>query len=479
MSFKKIYKKITDFFLEGFRDAPLDVRRKTQYILNTDLVISFIFIISIPLHIAEGSGIYKIIGDVFGIVSCFASIWFLRKTKLTIAAYLPVAGAMGIIMIHNVLNDYLVIEQFHYLRLYVTIAQLFILYLILGLLADSKRHILFYLITAMMVMAAHFVVIVSKSYSWEVLEVEIWVAYIIGNFGILMAAYISYLIFSTSELMIKVAKNEADKFKKQNEELENIVARRTHDLRNTNDDLKHFAYAASHDLKEPLRMIGSFLGLIDSRLKKQYGGDQDMTEFIGYAIDGTKRMELLINNLLSYSRLNTQANPFEPIDLNEVMDIVKINLKIAIEENDAQVLYDHLPVVMADRNQMQQLFQNLIFNSIKYRHNTKTPVIHISTLNQGAHVQVAVTDNGIGIEKEYYDRIFQVFQRLHSRAEYEGTGMGLAICKKIVERHQGKIWVESEVGIGTTFYLTLLRQQKTNGVHLNGKKVVEEVAVTA
>ena len=279
--------------------------------------------------------------------------------------------------------------------------------------------------------------------------------------------------------MVNVAKNEADKFKEQNEELENIVARRTHDLRNSNEDLKHFAYAASHDLKEPLRMIGSFLGLIESRLNKKYSDDEDMTDFIDYAIDGTKRMEVLINNLLSYSRLSTQAKPLEPVNLNEVLDIVKINLKIAIEESKAVILYQSLPTVMADRNQMTQLFQNLVLNSIKYGKTDVPPVITITAEKQPAHYQLAVADNGIGIEKEYYDRIFQVFQRLHSRAEYEGTDMGLAICKKIVDRHQGKIWVESAVGKGSTFYFTIFHEHKANGVSANGHKVLKKVVANA
>ncbi|MGB0931976.1 MAG: sensor histidine kinase, partial [Chitinophagales bacterium] len=312
-----------------------------------------------------------------------------------------------------------------------------------------------YIFAALMVLGAHFVVIVVKSYGgFANVMPEMWVAYIVGNIGVIGCGYVSYLIFALSESLIEVAEKEATAAKKQAEELENIVTARTIELQHTNADLRQFAYVASHDLKEPLRMVSSFLGLIEKRLKGKE--DEDLKEFITYAVDGTQRMDILINDLLSYSRVNTRQKPFEKVNLNEILDVVKINLKVMVEQSNAVVKIDKkLPTVKADLNQMIQLFQNILSNAIKYRDKNVVPVIGISSNRVNGGFEIRVTDNGIGIAEEYFERIFQVFQRLHSRAEYEGTGVGLAICKRIVDRHGGKITVESVKDEGSTFIFDL------------------------
>ena len=226
----------------------------------------------------------------------------------------------------------------------------------------------------------------------------------------------------------------------------------TKELARSNSELEQFAYVASHDLQEPLRMIASYTQLLARRYKGRLDADAD--DFIHFAVDGASRMQLLINDLLTFSRVGTRGRPFEPTDLNVVMTRILFDLKIAISESQAMVSHDALPVVMADPMQMAQLFQNLVGNAIKF-HRDKAPEIHVGVERTGGEWLFSVRDNGIGIEKEYFDRIFVVFQRLHSREEYPGTGVGLAVCKKIVERHGGHIFVKSEVGKGTTFFFTL------------------------
>ncbi len=237
-----------------------------------------------------------------------------------------------------------------------------------------------------------------------------------------------------------------------NEELEDRVRQRTAELERSNQELQQFAYVASHDLQEPLRMVTSYLQL----LKRRYQGrlDSDADEFIAFAVDGATRMHHLINDLLAYSRVGTRGQPFEPTDCQVIFDQVVTNLKIAIEEGGATVTHDPLPRVMADGSQLAQLLQNLIGNAIKFRDH-RPPHVHVSAERRDGGWQIAVRDNGIGIEPQYVERIFLIFQRLHTRAEYPGTGIGLAICKKIVERHAGRIWVESQPGQGATFYFTL------------------------
>jgi light-regulated signal transduction histidine kinase (bacteriophytochrome) len=182
--------------------------------------------------------------------------------------------------------------------------------------------------------------------------------------------------------------------------------------------------------------------------------DADADEFIGYTVESTQRMQRLISDLLTYSRVSMHGKPFDKTDLNEALKQALFNLQIAIEENQALITQDNLPVLNVDAVQMAQLFQNLIGNAIKF-HGHEPPCIHISARQAGEMWIIAVKDNGIGIDPRFSERIFILFQRLHDRSEYPGTGIGLAICKRIVERHQGKIWVDSEPGQGATFYFTL------------------------
>jgi PAS domain S-box-containing protein len=233
---------------------------------------------------------------------------------------------------------------------------------------------------------------------------------------------------------------------------EEALKEKTEELARSNRDLEQFAYVASHDLQEPLRMVTSYVQLLAKRYKGKLDSDAD--EFIGFAEDGAIRMCKLINDLLTYSLVGTRGKELEPTDCKTVLDQSLNNLKVAIEENGAVVTHDPLPTVMADRPQLGQLFQNLIGNAIKFRSN-EPPRVHVSASRNGNGWIFSVRDNGIGITAEYSKSIFIIFQRLHSRQEYAGTGIGLAICKKIVERHGGHIWVESEVGKGATFYFTL------------------------
>jgi len=294
-----------------------------------------------------------------------------------------------------------------------------------------------------------------------------------------------------------------------NEQLENIVDQRTEslraevndrkqaeetlketlvDLERSNKDLEQFAYVASHDLQEPLRMVASYTQLIARRYKDKL--DADANEFIGFAVDGAKRMQKMIDELLSYSRIETRGKPFETVNCTAILNQALTNLKMAIEESSAVITHDPLPIVKGDDSQLILLIQNLIGNAIKFR-GEEAPHIHLSathnsrkttddgreTIDHGRKTRdegrgtidplqtqlselkegwiFSVKDNGIGIDPQYKERIFLTFTRLHGREDYPGNGIGLAVCKKIVEYHKGRIWVESEPGKGSIFYFSI------------------------
>jgi PAS domain S-box-containing protein len=233
---------------------------------------------------------------------------------------------------------------------------------------------------------------------------------------------------------------------------EEALTRKTTDLARSNADLEQFAHIASHDLQEPLRMVASFTELLARKYKGRLDGDAD--EFISIVVDGANRMKQLINDLLAFSRIGTRANPFEPTDFNEAFNHALGNLAVIIKEHDAEVKAGRFPILMADGEQIVLLFQNLIANGVKF-HGLVRPQIKISSKHRNNEWTFSITDNGIGIDTRYFERIFGVFQRIHGKRDYPGTGMGLAICKKIVERHGGRIWVESEPGKGSTFSFTI------------------------
>lgn len=235
--------------------------------------------------------------------------------------------------------------------------------------------------------------------------------------------------------------------------LEKLAKATITELARSNAELAQFGYVASHDLQEPLRAVASCIQL----LQKRYSGQLDARadEFISHSVGGVKRMQTLIEDLLDYSRVGTESRVLNDIDCAEAVAHAVANLKEAITESGAVVTHDSLPVVRANPTQLGQVFQNLIGNAIKFR-GERLPLIHIAAEKKGDGEWIlSVRDNGIGMEAQYFDRIFQVFQRLHSRREYAGTGIGLAICKKIVERHGGRIWVESQPGEGSVFRFTL------------------------
>ncbi|HVQ74993.1 MAG TPA: ATP-binding protein, partial [Candidatus Binatia bacterium] len=239
-------------------------------------------------------------------------------------------------------------------------------------------------------------------------------------------------------------------------EADALLLEKIADLNRSNEELGHFAYVASHDLQEPLRMVASYTQLLSRRYKGRLDADAD--EFFAFAVDGASRMQRLIQDLLAYSRVGTKGKELVPTSSEAALLQALSNLRSAIKEGGALVTHDPLPSVMADETQLIQLFQNLVGNAVKYK-SSGAPQVHIAATTAEHRCTFSVADNGLGIDPQYFGKIFGMFQRLHKRDEFAGTGIGLAICKKIVERHGGRILVESEPGHGSTFRFDLARPE--------------------
>lgn len=240
-----------------------------------------------------------------------------------------------------------------------------------------------------------------------------------------------------------------DAVEQQRAELDRVVD----ELKRSNKELEQFAYIASHDLNEPLRMISSYLGLIERRLGGKLDGE--IKEFMNYALDGATRMRALIDGLLEYSRVGRRGEPTDGIDLNRLLGEVLIDLKAAIAQADAEVTVDNLPTVRGVENELRRTFLNLIGNALKFHAKDRKPEIKINAKAKDNIWEFSVSDNGIGIEPKHFEQIFQMFKRLHGQSEYPGTGLGLALAKRIIDTHGGRIWIESEPGKGSIFRFTL------------------------
>ncbi|MCK5561724.1 MAG: PAS domain S-box protein, partial [Thermoplasmata archaeon] len=247
--------------------------------------------------------------------------------------------------------------------------------------------------------------------------------------------------------IVGVLRDITDK-KRAEEDLNRTLA----ELERSNKELEQFAYIASHDLQEPIRMVASYLQLLERRYKDKL--DLEAHEFIDFAVDGAKRMQYLINDLLAYSRVSTKGKEFRPTNAEDILNQVLSDLGLMIEDSGASVTHDKLPLLQADDAQLGQIFQNLLGNSLRF-HGKESPQVHVSADKQDNEWIFSVKDNGIGIDPQYGDRPFMIFQQLHTMDEYPGTGIGLAVCKRIVERHKGRIWFDSEPGKGTTFYFSI------------------------
>lgn len=449
-------KRLLDFLLSGYKHAPEFEKRKASYLLYILLTALAFVVLVLGGQLFFGFDVFYIVGNILGLLGVLVSFYLFKQRKTEASGHVLAFAALTMVIMHNVVRDMFVYDPAMRYRIYINMVALFGIYLIVISFFREKKLVWRYGFLFELIILAHSGVIYYKLRHLPVISGFVIQHTITAVTGIAASGFISTWLLGYMDALFEQNMKDAERIKLQNETLEKLVDVRTKALSVSNHNLQEFAYIVSHDLKEPLRTISGFITLLKKELDAQGIKGAKADEYIAYVLRGTHQMEELISDILTYSQLNVAERKFFNVPLSEVMEDVQSALAKAITDNQAVIDMAPMPVVTGDRRLLFQLFQNLLSNALKYRKDSETPVIRIRSVNMGSFVTISFTDNGIGIPEKYYDTIFQAFKRLHSKVKYDGTGIGLAICKKIVDLHGGEIWVESKEGEGTTFSFTLL-----------------------
>ena len=450
---------VREFLLKGFEGESPEERKKAGYLayilvtalgLDICIVVSQFFIGLSPLYY---------ISNIISLAGMLTAVYLFRNRQVHLAGHLMVCSALTMVIIQNVFRDIYTHDPAIRYRIYLNMASLLGLCLVNMAFFRQKSIIFFYCVVFEVVLFSHNVVIYYNLKEIPGMTAFVWQHFGTVFVGLIALTAIGSWLFDYVNALFEENAQYAKMIEQQNEQLEKMVSERTGALMRSNESLAEFAHIVSHDLKEPLRTISGFVRLISRYLEKQGLMQDEIEEYVAYIKGGTHQMDALINDVLAYSKLNTQEKEFGTVDMTQVIGNVNRTLAKAIYESEAQIKISGITAIHGDKLQMEQLFQNLISNAIKYRKDDDDLRIQIGCTQHGNMMKYYVRDNGIGIAQEHFDKVFQAFKRLHSKAEYEGTGVGLAICKRIVDIHGGNLWVESEEHVGTTFYFTLPKVQ--------------------
>lgn len=446
---------LTDYFLTGFANESAFEKRKASYLLYiifTAFIYGFLVLVG-QLYYHMGQVYFY--GNILALTGVIVSLFLFKGRRIQAAGHVMIISALTMVIMHNLVRDLYKYDPTIRYHIYINMVTLFGVYLLILSFFRSKKVLYYYGVVFELILLGHTLIIYDHLKHIPQMPLFVWQHFTTAATGIFTEAVLCTWLISYIDTLFLQNEEDAIRIQNQNEQLEELVEQRTRALKSSNDNLQEFAYIVSHDLKEPLRTISGFISLIEKDLNKRNLNDEQTREYLQFVHRGTIQMEELISDILAYSKLNVVERNFETVDLNDVVTDVCNVLSKSIAESGAVIKTNNLCGAKGEARLLIQLFQNLLSNALKYRSDDRALEIEIGCERQGDLIQYYVKDNGIGIAKKYFDTIFQAFKRLHSKIKYEGTGIGLAICKKIVEVHGGKIWVESEEDKGTTFYFTL------------------------
>ena len=446
---------VNNFFLSGFKNAPYFEKRKATYLYYIIMTaLTFIVLITIGQSSIQMGSIY-LVANVFALTGICASLAFFKQKRINAAGHVMASSLLVTTAVETIVRDHYSFDPAIRYRIYINLSALLgICFIILSFFRD-KKYVFIYGVVFQLILWAH-----GASIYYQLKDIPTMGGFVLqhiitASVGMAIMAAICTWLLSYMEALLNQNIEYADRFRSQKEQLEKMVEQRTHALQSSNNSLREFAYIVSHDLKEPLRTISGFVTLIKRELNKQGLNENEIEEYIHYVTAGTRQMELLIEDILTYSKLNEAEKKQEDVNMAELIGQVRARLAKLIYESDCDIYLTQTIPVQGDTKMLTELFDNLLTNAIKYRSAERRLKITIGCTKEVDCVRYYVQDNGIGIPEKYFQTIFQAFRRLHSKVEYEGTGVGLAICKKIVEIHGGDMGVESRIGEGSTFWFTL------------------------
>lgn len=465
-----------------FSEESPEIVEKVRFTLFAGICAIFVGIISIAIHSVFNAEVHLIIGDLVGLLCYSIALLLLSPKRLVISLNLFVAGVIAAVSIHTIIGDYIMPENLSPFKVYHTLMIQLLVLIFLGVVAITRKQVIFFSLISLLSIVLHFMVLIAQGVPTDNEFVATVITIIIEAF---LAGLGINFFYSFSNRILSNLKNQKSIIAEQNKAiteqneviveentyLEQKINERTEALKLSNENLKMFSYAVSHDVREPLRMISSFIGLIKRELQRKQLDRETINEYAYFAVDGSQRLDAMINNLLIYTRLDkTKNRNIELVDLNDVVEIVQLNLQILLREKNATVHFDNLPKIYANEGNMILLFQNMIANGIKYSRCNVAPIINITAQYKDDNTIINIKDNGRGIDENIIDHIFLPFKRGNNTDEEKGTGIGLAICKKIIENLQGNISVSSKPQEGSIFQIEIPKLPET---------VVEEEELTS